>query len=244
MRTLLTERRRSRWTTLLALPAIFAAFSMTGALVAQAPDTKPFMPTGQDFVPAGPADATIDLGTADGVKLVEGQWRYSDTKIIEVDFKRADKTPDKTYDYEPHAGVVPFDDSKWEVIDPATIKRPRSTGKLCFNWYRINLTIPAKIGDFATAGSTVSFETTIDDYCEIWVDGKMPHTLGQTGGTVIKGFNALNRLVIGENVQPGQHIQLAVFGINGPLSVAPANYVFMRTSPRLNFYKAPAGALK
>ncbi len=169
--------------------------------------------------------------------MVSGQWRYSDTKIIEVDFKATDKTPSKTYDYEPHAGPADFDDSKWEVLDPTTLKKPRSTGKMCFNWYRINLTIPAQIGDFQTTGSTVSFETTIDDYAEIWVDGKIPHRLGQPGGSVIKGFNCPNRLIIAENVQPGQHIQLAVFGINGPISAAPSNYIFMRTSPRLDFFK-------
>ncbi len=206
---------------------------------AQAQTDKPFVPTGKDYVPTTPANASIDLGTADGAKLVNGEWRYSDTKIIEVDFKATDKTPNKTFDYTPHAGGADFDDSKWEVLDPATLKTPRSTGKMCFNWYRINLTIPAQIGSFKTAGSTVTFEVTIDDYCEVWIDGKLPRTLGQAGGSVIKGFNALNRLVIAQNVQPGQHIQLAVFGINGPLSAAPDNYIFMRTSPRLNFYQTP-----
>ena len=195
--------------------------------------------TGKEFIPTANADASIDLGTSEGVKLVSGEWRYSDTRIIEVDFKSPDKAPNKTYDYEPHAGVANFDDSKWEVLDATTLKKPRSTGKICFNWYRINLTIPVKIRDFQTTGSTVSFETTIDDYAEIWVDGKMPHSLGQSGGTVVKGFNAPNRLIIAENVKPGQHIQLAVFGINGPLSVAPTNYIFMRTNPRLDFFKAP-----
>ena len=34
----------------------------------------------------GRPDALVDLRTADGVRLVNGQWRYSDTKIIETDF--------------------------------------------------------------------------------------------------------------------------------------------------------------
>ena len=68
---------------------------------------------GKEFVPAGKADASIDLGTAEGARLVAGQWRYSDTKIVEVDFKGPDKKPNRTYDYEPHAGAADFDDSKW-----------------------------------------------------------------------------------------------------------------------------------
>ena len=128
---------------------------------------------------------------------------------------------------------------QWEGLDPATLKKPRSTGKLCFNWYRINVTIPERIGEFTTRRADVAFEVTIDDYAEVWVDGKLPRAVGQAGGSVIKGFNTANRLIVAKNVVPGQHIELAVFGINGPLSAAPDNYIFMRTSPRLDFFRVP-----
>src|SRR5215471_8531367 len=77
--------------------------------------------------PTGKPDAVIDLATKEGVNLIKGQWRYSDTKIIQVDFKAAgpDKQPTgkpiKTYDFTPHAGTADFDDSKWEKIDPTTL---------------------------------------------------------------------------------------------------------------------------
>src|SRR5215468_9307825 len=73
-------------------------------------------------VPAGKPDAMVDLGSAEGVKTVKAEWRYSDMKIIEADFrgpgpdKQPTGAPVKTYDYTPHAGAVDFDDSKWEVI--------------------------------------------------------------------------------------------------------------------------------
>ena len=194
---------------------------------------------GKDFTSTARADASIDLGTAEGVELVAGAWRYSDTRIVEVDFEAPDKTRNRTYDYEPHAGGADYDDSKWPVIDPVTLKNPRSTGKLCFNWYRINVTIPERVGDFPTAGATVVFEVTVDDYADIWVDGKLPRDVGQAGGSVIKGFYAANRLVVAKNVTPGQRIQLAVFGINGPISAAPDNYIFLRTNPRLDFFRNP-----
>ena len=89
---------------------------------------------------------------------------------------------------------------------------------MCFAWYRINVTVPERIGNFDPTGSTVVFETSIDDYAEVWVDGELSRALGQMGGSVIGGWNAPNRLVVGRNVKPGQKIQLAVFGINGPLS--------------------------
>ncbi len=121
-------------------------------------------------------------------------------------------------------------------IDATTLDQRRSSGRLCFNWYRIKLTIPERVGDFSTAGSTVVFETALDDYAEVWVDGEFPRYLGQMGGTVVGGWNAPNRVVIGRDVKPGQQIQLAVFGINGPLSNPPTNFIWMRYA-RLEFYK-------
>jgi hypothetical protein len=47
---------------------------------------RAFAETNAD-TPTGQPDATIDLVTKTGVDQVDGQWRYSDTKIIEVDFK-------------------------------------------------------------------------------------------------------------------------------------------------------------
>jgi len=194
--------------------------------------------------PFGRPDAVIDLATRNGVDLVKGQWRYSDTRIIEVESRgpgadlKPSGAPNKTYDYTPHAGVADFDDSKWEAIDPTTLDARRSTGKICFNWYRIAVTVPEKIGAFDPTGSTVAFEIVIDDYSEIWVDGRLPRVLGQPGGPVIKGFNAPNRVVIGRDVKPGQRIQLAVFGANGPISYSPENFIWIK-SATLDFYKSP-----
>ena len=55
---------------------------------------------------------------------------------------------------------------------------------------------------------------------------------------MIKGFNAPNRVVITRDAQPGQSIQLAVFGINGPVSYTPQNFIWIR-SATLDFYKHP-----
>lgn len=198
----------------------------------------------QPPMPIGQPQAMINLATREGVQLVKGEWRYSDTRILEVDFQApgADKQPTgktiKTYDYEPKAGGADFDDSKWEVIPANSLMERRSTGRICFNWYRINLTIPARVGDFETKGSTVVFQTALDDYAEVWVDGELPRHLGQMGGSVIGGWNAPNRLVVGRDVMPGQQIQLAVFGINGPISNPPTNFIWVREA-KLEFYREP-----
>src|SRR4029453_13465199 len=103
-------------------------------------------------------------------------------------------------------------------------------------WYRLVVNIPGKVGALDTAGSTVVFEIVVDDYAEVWVDGKFPIALGQAGGQFIKGFNAPNRVVIARDAVPGQRIQLAVFGANGPLSNPPGNFVWVR-SATLDFYQ-------
>ena len=187
--------------------------------------------------------AIINLATEEGIKLVRGQWRYSDTKIVEVDHHspgpdlRPSGPANRTNDITPHAGAADFDDSKWEGLAASQLAARKSTGRLCFNWYCIRVTIPEKVGSFDPTGSTVVFEVVLDDYAEIWVDGKLPTVLGQTGGPLVKGFNAPNRVVIGRNVKPGQQIQLAVFGINGPISNPPGNFIWIR-SATLDFYKA------
>ncbi|MGH9902331.1 MAG: SMP-30/gluconolactonase/LRE family protein, partial [Pyrinomonadaceae bacterium] len=196
----------------------------------------------------GKPEAVIDLATAEGAGAVKGVWRYSDTKIVEVDFRgpgpdgQPTGTPVKTYDYTPHAGGADFDDSKWELIAPDTLTRRRGAGRLGFNWYRLRLTVPERVGGFDLTGSTVVFETALDDYAEVWVDGELARTLGQTGGSVVGGWNAPNRLVAGRDVRPGQQIQLAVFGINGPLSNPPTNFIWVRFA-RLEFHRGEAGPI-
>lgn len=197
-------------------------------------------------LPNAIAAATIDLGSVAGVKAVKGAWRYSDTKIIDADFRAPgpDKQPTgppvKTYDYAPHAGGADFDDSTWEIISPTTLDQRRGNGRLGFNWYRLKLTIPDRIGDFDPTRSTVMFETSLDDYAEIWVDGELSRSLGQSGGSVIAGWNAKNQLVVGRDVKPGQQIQLAIFGVNGPLSNPPTNFIYVRYA-RLAFYRTAPG---
>jgi gluconolactonase len=198
--------------------------------------------------PSGKLEATIDLATAEGAQSVKGQWRYSDTKIVEVDFRAPgpDGQPTgaalKTYDYTPHGGGVDFDDADWKVIDPTTLKERRATGRLCFNWYRIKLTIPERVGEFDPTGSTLVFETALDDYAEVWVDGELTRRVGQMGGSVVSGWNAPNRLIIGRDVKPGQQIQIAVFGINGPLSNPPTNFIWVREA-KLEFYRGTRGPI-
>ena len=163
----------------------------------------------------------IDLRTAEGVKAVQGAWRYSDVKIVEATNTGRDGKVLSTYDFTPKAEKPDYDDKAWEVLDPASLGQSRAGGKVCFCWYRIKITLPDDV-----KGKAVFFQTTVDDYGEVWVDGNLPRKPGQTGGPIVAGFNTPNRVEL-KDPAPGKVYQIAVFGINGPISAAPTNRIFL-----------------
>ena len=69
-----------------------------------------------------------------------------------------------TYNIEPRAGGIDFDDLKWPIIEPKDLAARRSGGHVAFMWYRANVTIPAKIGDFDPSGAVAVLSVTVDDY--------------------------------------------------------------------------------
>jgi gluconolactonase len=203
------------------------------------------LPGPPELLPGKP-DAIVDLQTGAGAALVSGGWRYSDARVEQIDFVELGSPedplspgtlPNRTYDVVPHAEAADYDDSAWRRLTPEETMLRLADGRVCFNWYRIAVTIPERVGDFDPTGSTVVFEVAIDDYAEVWVDGALPHELGDTGGHVVGGFNTPNRVVLTQDARPGDRFQLAVFGINGPISASPRNYIWMRTAT-LDFYAA------
>ena len=221
-------------------PARAALAAAATAVLAVAGPPRAFAQATVDLPAVLPA-AVVDLRTADGAALVGARWRYSDAKIVEVDHHapgpdlRPSGPPNRTNDISPHAGGADFDDSAWEAIAPESLEARRGNGRLAFNWYRTRVTLPSHVAGFDVTGATVVFELVVDDYAEVWVDGQLPLVLGQTGGQLVKGFNAPNRVVLTRDARPGQQIQLAVFGINGPLSNPPVNFIWVR-SATLDFY--------
>jgi gluconolactonase len=203
------------------------------------------LPGPPELIPGRP-DAVVDLQTAEGAGLVGAEWRYSDARVEEIDFVELGSpedplgpgtVPNRTYDVVPHAEAAAYDDSSWRVLSPEETTARLASGRVCFNWYRLSLTLPDQVGDTDVAGATVMFEVVVDDYAEVWVDGELPHALGDGGGPVVSGFNAPNRVVLTREARPGQTFTVAVFGINGPISASPANYIWMRTAT-LELYAA------
>jgi gluconolactonase len=226
-----------------------AGLSMVAILaIAFAPLATP-APADDYLVVPGPSgllpslpDAVVDLRTKAGADMVGAQWRFRNARLKETTFRGPGPDlgptgrPNKAYDIFPRPGLPGFEESHWEAISAESLEQRRTTGKVSFAWYGVNLTLPAQVGKFDVKGATVVFEIVVDDYAEVWVGGRLPFVLGQRGGSVAYGFNAPNRVVVASDAKPGQRIRIDVFAINGPISTSPENFIWLR-SATLDFYK-------
>jgi gluconolactonase len=211
-----------------ALAAVPALMPSMAAAQAPAPAAAPAPPPPQ-MPPSLVPSLSVDLMTAPGSAAFGAQWKAIDAKVVEIP-ALAGHMPgyDKTYDISPHAGEAGFDDSAWPKIEPKGLADRRGGGKFSFMWYRTTLTIPEKIGNFETAGAKAVLTAYVDDYAEVWINGQMPRRSGYPSPATIQGLNMPNRVVLADAVKPGDKFQIAVFGVNGPLSVAPSNFIFFR----------------
>ena len=156
----------------------------------------------------------LDLNTAAGREHVKGQWRFG-----------AGLVPG-----EPNEGLTAqlkacpprqadFDDSAWEVC--ANIRESRSVG-FTFGWYRITVEVPQQVDGVDLAGARMLFETNVDNYGEIWVDGQIDRSAG-----VIVGINASQRVEVSAKAEPGAKHVIACLVANGPLA-EPRGGIYMR----------------
>jgi gluconolactonase len=215
--------------------AALTTLPLTLATQASAQALPPTSPP--QIAPALVPANVVDLMTADGMAAFGAQWKHMEARIVEGPALPAAMPGYKTsYDIAPHAGEKGFDDSSWPTIEAKGLTDRRGGGKVSFLWYRTNLTVPAKIGNFDTAGAKMVLTAYVDDYAEVWVNGEMPRRAGITSPATIQGFNIPNRVVLADSVKAGDKVQIAIFGINGPISVAPPNFVFFRQAS-VEFYK-------
>jgi gluconolactonase len=158
----------------------------------------------------GKPGAVIDLDTADGLRVVNGEWTYSESPVLTS--------------------------ARWQPLPAASLQTRRTQGGASTAWYRLSFVVPARVASFDTGGSTIVFEVVVDDYAEVWVNGTLARGLGQAGGSLVAGFNVPNRVVLTRDALPGDYMEIAVFAANGPLSDPPANKVWIR-SATLDFFR-------
>ena len=156
----------------------------------------------------------IDLNSPEGKAQVKGVLRHATGYIPgepnEGLISQIEGSPARLLDY---------DDSGWEICK--NIKDKVSIG-FTFAWWRITVTLPEELEGMKLAGSNCVFETNVDNYGEIFVDGE----IDLVAGTVV-GFNAQQRVVVNPSVVPGTKHVIAVLAANGPFGV-PRGGIFLR----------------
>jgi gluconolactonase len=184
----------------------------------------------------GRPDAVLDLDSPEGLALAGAAWRTRPVVSSATTFRAAaaDMTaagPEvSTFDVGARPGTPAFDAGAWTPVPAGGLKQRRGPGGSSFAWYRTAVTLPATVGGMAVTGMSAVFEIVVDDYAEVWVNGRLTRGLGQTGGSHVAGFNAPNRVVLTREARPGQRFDVAVFAANGPLSDPPANYIWVRSA--------------
>ena len=168
----------------------------------------------------------LNLQDPEDLRTVGGQWRYAPGLVPgepnEGLVSQLTGSPARLADY---------DDSRWEAADD--IAKWVSNG-LTFAWYRIKVTLPERVGGQDIRVSRCLFETCIDDYGEIWVDGECNRERG-----AVQGFNVPQRVVVSADPQPGAQHTIALLAINGPLA-APGGAVFVRYATLAFEWRDPA----
>jgi gluconolactonase len=192
--------------------------------------------------------AVADLRTTEGAALMSARWYVQPAKVTNASFNLPGRGTNgdllllyptglaiSTNQLSPQSGSVNFDKG-FKEIKATDLESRQGTGLLSFVWYKVELTIPEVIGKLNTHGTTAVFEVVMDDYSEIWVNGKQMQGFGQTGNGVIAGFNARNRVVLTNDSRPGQKYSIAILGVNGPIGKLPENYIWIRNAV-VDFYK-------
>ena len=158
--------------------------------------------------------ASLDLQDPQDLSVVRAQWRFAVGLVPgepnEGLVSQLEGSPARLADY---------DDSGWEVT--ADLAEWRSRG-FSFIWYRTRITLPETVRGRRIQDTSCLFETCIDDYGEVWVDGKCDLARG-----AIQGFNVPQRVVVSSNPQPGDRHTIALLAVNGLLA-APGGAVFVR----------------
>jgi hypothetical protein len=206
--------------------------------VSQPPPFNPLLVAQPPIAPLTPPVHVVDLMTVEGSAAFGARWRGREAKFVECP-ALSDAMPEfkTTYDVEPHAEVLGFDDEAWPAIAADALGAKRGGGLVSFFWFRATLTIPSHALGFVTDGAKAVLRVNIDDYAEIWVNGEMPRAAGRPSPGCIQGFNMPHRLVLGDNiVHPGERYEVAVFAINGPISAGPANFLWFREA-KVEFYR-------
>lgn len=214
--------------------AVATGLVLAGCGAAVAP-SRASGPRALVHVAEGRADATVDLMDDERAALVHAAWRFAPVSFVEVqgvdlgaDGRPAASTEHVTLDVAPRPRAPSWQSAAWQTIAPHEVGERRGHGHLAMGWLRAEIVLPERIGEVSVEGATIALEVTVDDYAEIWVDGRQRTWLGERGGAVVAGWNAPNRVILTRDAQPGARLEVAILAMNGPISRSPENFYFVR----------------
>jgi hypothetical protein len=186
----------------------FPAMTATSAF-AQAPPPAP------QIAPSLVPSYSVDLMTTEGSAAFGAQWKTMEAKIVESPPIKDTMPAYKTgYDIMPHA------------VDPDLRVIVHIGGEHRLGARRLEVADLCRNGQVGAIPDERDFAGT----------GQMPRRSGYPSPATIQGLNIPNRVVLADAVKSGDKFQVAVFGINGPISVAPSNFVWFREA-KIEFYK-------
>src|SRR5271155_2626351 len=135
------------------------------------PASPPLLMPQPSIAPLLPPTHVVDLMTASGSAAFGARWKAKEAKIVECP-ALSDSMPEfrTTYDVDPHAELLGFDDSAWPEIPPTELGAKRGGGMVSFVWFRATLTIPNRAVGFDTEGAKTVLTVNVDDYSEVWVN--------------------------------------------------------------------------
>ena len=157
---------------------------------------------------------TLNLEDPRDLQQAQGRWKFAQGLVpgepnegLEA---RLTASPARLADYA---------DSDWEVCEDLQVGRSRG---FTFGWYRITVTVPERVQGVDVRSYAMFFETCIDDYGEIWINGQCDLSRG-----AVAGFNVSQRVPVATEAEPGAKYVIACLAANGPLA-APFGGIFIR----------------
>lgn len=158
--------------------------------------------------------ASFNLQHLDDLRALKAQWRFAPGLVPgepnEGLISQLDAVPCR---------LPQYDDAHWEVRDDITAWHSHG---LTFAWYRLTATLPDTVQGNPIRGTRMLFETCIDDYGEIWINGECDRERG-----AVQGFNVPQRVPITTDAQPGEQVTIALLAVNGPIA-QPGGAIFVR----------------
>lgn len=180
--------------------------------------------------------AVVDLKSDAGAAALAAQWMYADADITAATNhwpgpdNKASGAENTTHTLTLTAGDLKAVRAASAPVAPTSLEQRRTPGRIAFGWYTLDFTVPQRVGNLETAGTTLVLEVVVDDYAEVWVDGRAHAVLGSSHGPLASGWNSPTRVLLTRDALPGETHTISILAANGPLSDPPSNFVWIRSA--------------